>query len=311
MHIATRYFGASYVVGFFISILMLLLPSWLFAAEGTLAVSLLPSPAAGVSEYIELSLTGEGALELSGWRIEDVLATPSTVYTFPTSTPAILHAGATIRICQGALATPPTAPCDAHFGGTAKWNNGGDTLRLLRANGDEVLALPYTTVTTGEIVETALIVQTVGPTPEPEPNPEPEPDPIPPASTSTATSTPEPEPVPPTPTSTATSTPDPVPEEEETEPVPPPVAAPRFVTFCKATNSHYIPFVKLKLPSKLVLRGRGVSDADVVPVFGTYAGQNLDELYAIGKQTLTGKQILDRKCKVQRPYPRRHSWWWR
>ncbi len=262
---------------------LFLWPANTSASTGTLAVELLPRPATGVPEYVSLTLMATGTVDISGWRIEDTLASPSVVYTFPTST--ILTTGTPLRVCQLALATVPTAPCNAHFGGTAKWNNDGDTLRLFSNTNVEVLTLPYVgAVIVGELLETTTTV-TLDLVEEPPPPPPPPPPP------------------------------DPEEEEEEDEPPPPPpppvpVDTPKFVTFCKAINSHLVPFIKIKLPYSVVMKGKVIKDADIVPSVGTSTGQNLTQNYLLRGGTLTGQQILDKKCLVLRPKPR-HFWWFR
>ncbi len=245
-------------------------PGILLAAEGTLTVSLVPVPVAGSGEYVELSFAGPGTLDLAGWRIEDELATPAVVFTFPLDT--ILQAGDPLRVCQGALSTPAQAPCDFHAGGTAVWNNGGDTLRLFSDSNSEVATLSYTTPAVGEVLETAVVVQ-VEEVSEPEPEPEEPTEPLP-----------EPE---------EPTEPEPTPELE-------PVTTPRSVRICKATNNHYLPFMSLSVPTQSLVTSRIIGTADIVPAYGNQVGSNLDERYNFGNQILTGEQILAEHCRVER-----------
>jgi hypothetical protein len=133
----------------------------LLANDSILEVSVLPRPATGLSEYVEVSLSGENDVDLSGWYIMDERSSPSVVFTFPASTE--LASQTPLRVCQGALGATPEPPCQYHAGGTAKWNNDGDTLRLFDSEGSEKLILSYTDeIEVGEVVGASVSLSSEG-----------------------------------------------------------------------------------------------------------------------------------------------------
>jgi competence protein ComEC len=87
-------------------------------------------------EYIVLENTGDGPLDLSGWTVQDAAG---ATYTIPDGT--TLEAGATVTIHTG---SGTDTEIDLYWGsGSPVWNNGGDTVMVTNANGDEVLREEY------------------------------------------------------------------------------------------------------------------------------------------------------------------------
>ncbi|HNS03047.1 MAG TPA: lamin tail domain-containing protein, partial [Anaerolineae bacterium] len=89
----------------------------------------------GNDEYIELYNANDFAVDLSGWRVDDVANGGSTPYTLP--------AGTTIP-ARGFLALW------SRDTGIALNNSGGDSVRLLRPDGVEVESTSYTQTVTDE-----------------------------------------------------------------------------------------------------------------------------------------------------------------
>lgn len=110
-------------------------------AVGTLSVSVLPQPTGGATEYVSITFSGTGVLNLDGWTIEDTQATAQTRHTFGAS--AILS-GESVKVCGNSTGEPS---CDftIDFGGNSIWNNDGDTLNLKDETGALVVSISYTT----------------------------------------------------------------------------------------------------------------------------------------------------------------------
>ncbi|WP_254820846.1 lamin tail domain-containing protein [Haloglomus halophilum] len=87
-------------------------------------------------EYIVLENTGGEPFDLSGWTVQDEAG---ATYTVPDGT--TLDAGATITLHTGSGTDTET---DLYWGsGSPIWNNGGDTVIITNADGDEVLRESY------------------------------------------------------------------------------------------------------------------------------------------------------------------------
>ncbi len=84
---------------------------------GVLINEYLPAPASGESEYVELFNTNTFAIDLNGWQIDDIEEGGSTPYAIPSDNALI--------------------PAQGHLLYTRKFglNNGGDTVRLIAADG--------------------------------------------------------------------------------------------------------------------------------------------------------------------------------
>ena len=89
-------------------------------------------------EWLDISNTGDGVLDLSGWTVKDESATHR--YTFAEGT--TVASGATLRLHTGCGDDTATA---RHWCRTdsAVWNNGGDTAFLLDADGRTVTSRSY------------------------------------------------------------------------------------------------------------------------------------------------------------------------
>ena len=89
-------------------------------------------------EWLAIRNTGDAPLDLSGWGVKDESA--SHRYTFPDGT--TVAAGATLRLLTGC--GEDTADV-RHWcaGGSAVWNNDGDTAFLLDPDGRTVTSLSY------------------------------------------------------------------------------------------------------------------------------------------------------------------------
>lgn len=87
-------------------------------------------------EYVVFENTGDAALDLTGWRIEDAAAHG---YQFPDG--FSLDAGATVTLHTGSGTDSAT---DLYWGsGTYIWNNSGDTVYGFDDTGSQVLAYTY------------------------------------------------------------------------------------------------------------------------------------------------------------------------
>jgi competence protein ComEC len=87
-------------------------------------------------EYIVLENTGDGPLDMSGWTVQDEA---EATYTVPDG--FALDAGATVTLHTGSGTDTET---DLYWGsGSPIWNNGGDTVIITNAEGDEVLRESY------------------------------------------------------------------------------------------------------------------------------------------------------------------------
>lgn len=314
-----------------------------FGAEQSIRVELLPRPSSGASEYFSIQLVGEGSLNISGWYVKDLLASPSVVFTFPSGTE--LFAGQAVRVCQGTLSAQPIFPCSYNFGGTAKWNNTGDTLTLYTSSDEVVLALAYdNSIEENEVVSETVLVsgQVVEEEGDNEASGEEEvvDDSEAPSDTDESSDEQEGE--------TAdsgesgggeeNSSSDEIEsnepeqeiieeetaeeneetdvesdiedvnesEQEGTNPVEEIIAdSAGVVMICKAVNSHTEPFVKQYVPLSSVVMRRGVNDADIVPPIRHWPGRNLSERYQFNEGVFSGQLILLRHCQVSRPQPYR------
>jgi hypothetical protein len=103
-------------------------------AVGTVSAFVTPDPAPTFGEQVQVSFTGTGTLDLEDWKITDA---SSFSYVFSGVT---LNSGHSITICQDAT---NNTGCDAQWGGSDVWNNGGDTLTLTDENDDVVLTVVW------------------------------------------------------------------------------------------------------------------------------------------------------------------------
>ena len=89
-------------------------------------------------EWIDIRNTGESAADLSGWVVKD----ESTRHRFELEADFVLAAGQTVRLYSGCGTDSATELywCNVD---DAVWNNGGDTVFLLDANGSAVDTLSY------------------------------------------------------------------------------------------------------------------------------------------------------------------------
>lgn len=117
---------------------LLAVPSVPAAGDTHVVLSeLLPSPETGKPEFVELWNRGSTSVDLAGWKVGDVVSTPSN-FTFG---PRILAAGARVVVWSGSgAAETPEGP---KWTGTSKWNDAGDTVRLFDASGRLVESLAY------------------------------------------------------------------------------------------------------------------------------------------------------------------------
>lgn len=87
-------------------------------------------------EYVTLRNDGDAAIDLSGWTVSDAAG---ATYTFAGGTE--LDPGASLTLHTGSGTDTDE---DVYWGrGGAVWNNGGDTVTVRDATGDEVLAYTY------------------------------------------------------------------------------------------------------------------------------------------------------------------------
>jgi micrococcal nuclease len=106
-----------------------------------LAVSLVADAAGNDNEnlngeYVTIRNRGDDPLDISGWQVTDEAG---KTYTFADGT--TLADGATLRLYSGSGTDDGTAYYWGRSG--AVWNNDGDTLRLLDAEGEVVVSLAY------------------------------------------------------------------------------------------------------------------------------------------------------------------------
>lgn len=95
-----------------------------------------PEPTAATDEFLVFENTGESALDISGWRVEDAVGHR---YAFPGGTE--LPAGGSVSLHTGPGSDRGT---DLYWGrGTAVWNNTGDTLSVFAADGTLALRHSY------------------------------------------------------------------------------------------------------------------------------------------------------------------------
>lgn len=271
-------------------VLLMLIPQHLIAVSGELSVTVVPRPESGSKEYVELRWQGDGALDVSGWKIEETLANPRTVHAFPDN--SSLSSGEAFRLCQGSPDNAVLAPCTVNIGGNAVWNDGGDTLRLIDEAGVERLQISYTTAVAGELLEAVLPLAVSEPEPPPSTDDPPVEEPPPELDDEDPPAADEPEPE----VSPEPILPAPIPPIEES-PVP---DRPDLVTICKATNSPRQPFVKMTIPLGSAIMRHGVNDADIIPALPYWTGRNTKTLYKMAGGGFTGEQILDRDCEVER-----------
>lgn len=87
-------------------------------------------------EYVVFTNTGSGALDLSGWTVEDEAG---TTYMFPDG--FTLEAGASVTVHTG---SGTDTAVDLYWGsGSPIWNNGGDTVIVRNNEGDVVVKETY------------------------------------------------------------------------------------------------------------------------------------------------------------------------
>ena len=87
-------------------------------------------------EYIVFENTGDEALDLSGWTVSDEA---EQTYTFPAGT--TIDPGATVTLHTG---SGTDTERDLYWGsGRPIWNNDGDTVTVVTANGEQVLSQSY------------------------------------------------------------------------------------------------------------------------------------------------------------------------
>ena len=87
-------------------------------------------------EYVVFENTGDTALDLGGWTVEDEAG---KTYTFPEG--YRLDAGATVTLHTG---SGTDTESDLYWGrDSAVWNNAGDTVIVTTATGEEVLRVSY------------------------------------------------------------------------------------------------------------------------------------------------------------------------
>lgn len=114
------------------------------AAEASIEVSRIRYDADGDDnhnlndEWVELTNTGNGPLDLTGWSVKDESATHR--YPFPSG--FHLGAGATVRLHTGCGDNTSTSLYWC-MEGSAVWNNSGDTAFVLDPNGNVVVAKSY------------------------------------------------------------------------------------------------------------------------------------------------------------------------
>ena len=89
-------------------------------------------------EWIELTNRGAVDLDLTGWVVRD----ESASHRFPLPAGFVLDAGATVRLYTG-CGEPSDSSLYWCMQGSAVWNNDGDTVFLLDANGNIVVSRQY------------------------------------------------------------------------------------------------------------------------------------------------------------------------
>jgi len=111
-------------------------------ADTTLALDAVNADAAGDDgenlndEYVVFRNTGDDSLELSGWTVAD---TADHTYTVPDGVTLAPNATVTLHTGSGT-----DTDSDLYWGaGSPIWNNGGDTVIVTTADGEEVLREPY------------------------------------------------------------------------------------------------------------------------------------------------------------------------
>jgi hypothetical protein len=110
-----------------------------FATEPVLIIlsEIHPSPASG-QEWIELYNAGLETISLAGWRFEDVLSSPSVIYTFPT--PSDPNQDPVINPGQYLVIEMPSH----------KLNNTGDGVRLYTTANQLIDQMDYPSTPTGQ-----------------------------------------------------------------------------------------------------------------------------------------------------------------
>ena len=113
------------------------------AADAGLTIAEIHADAAGDDrdnlndEYVVFENAGTDTLDLSGWTIEDEAGQRYTVpdgFELAASETVTLHTG-----------SGTSTPSELYWGsGSPIWNNDGDTVIVTNANGERVLAEPYT-----------------------------------------------------------------------------------------------------------------------------------------------------------------------
>lgn len=128
-----------------VSLLLTAFPVAFFVAQaantdavGTVILTVSPAPTGEATESVTVGYTGVGTLDLSGWTIEDTLASVVTRYTFGAIT---LTSGQEFQICG-------LAGCDdlISSGGNTIWNNNGDTAVLKDENGFVIVSTTYAAI---------------------------------------------------------------------------------------------------------------------------------------------------------------------
>lgn len=114
-------------------------------AVGTVAVFIAASPAPGNSEYVSISFTGTGTLNLDGWTLHDNIGLRHTI-----GSGVSLVSTETFVVC-GDSSLPVVCDEEIDNGGNAVWNNSGDTMTLRDDNGDIVHTVTWTSTTEGEL----------------------------------------------------------------------------------------------------------------------------------------------------------------
>jgi endonuclease YncB( thermonuclease family) len=88
-------------------------------------------------EWVCFRNAGDAPADMSGWTLHDEYG---WTYSFPSF---ILSPGKTVRVATGCGTSTTEILYWCHEGGTAVWNNGGDTVYLLDAEGNPVAVQSY------------------------------------------------------------------------------------------------------------------------------------------------------------------------
>lgn len=103
-------------------------------------------------EAVYLRNTSGGELDISGWKVHDTYANAdgehTNAYTFPAGTMVKAGGQVVVSSAAGVNKTDPNATLvfymDFKKGYNGHWlNNGGDTVYVVKANGDQVTKLVY------------------------------------------------------------------------------------------------------------------------------------------------------------------------